>query len=110
MHFLLFYGKLFDAKTTAINVNANGSPYITRKPGGSMDPSTGMFSVDQIFIFDPLDRGEGHNVARSCFAWYSVRQVFSQCYATLVQSIESYGNGALDVNDASPLLALLLSY
>jgi len=75
-----------------------------------MNPATGMFSVDQIVICDSLEGAGGHNVARSCFAWHSIRQVFSQCYATLVQSIESYGIGAMDANDAAPLLALLLSY
>ena len=110
MYFLLFYGKLFDARSTAVDMNAPDSPFISRQPGGSIDPVTGVFTVDPIVVYDPLEGEEGQNVARRCFAWYSIRQVFSQCYTTLTQSLEGRGHRDADNDDSSPLLSLLLSY
>lgn len=109
MYFLLFYGKLFDSQTTVVDMNAPGCPFVSRQAGGSIDPVTGVFTVDPIIVYDPLEGEEGHNVARSCFAWYSIRQVFSQCYATLTQSLEG-SRGHAESDDDSHLLALLLSY
>ena len=109
MYFLLFYGKLFDSQTTVVDMNAPGCPFVSRQAGGSIDPVTGVFTVDPIIVYDPLEGEEGHNVARSCFAWYSIRQVFSQCYATLTQSLEG-SRGHVESDDDSHLLALLLSY
>jgi hypothetical protein len=111
MYFLLFYGKLFNAQTTVVDMNAPSCPFVTRQAGGSIDPVSGVFTVDPIIIYDPLEGEEGHNVARSCFAWYNIRQVFSQCYATLTQSLEGRGHHRnLEKDDGSHILALILSY
>lgn len=111
MYFLLFYGKLFNAQTTVVDMNALCCPFVPRQAGGSIDPITGVFTVDPIVVYDPLEGEEGHNVARSCFAWYSIRQVFSQCYATLTQSLEGRGHHRnLERDEGSPILALILSY
>jgi hypothetical protein len=95
MHFLLFYGEHFDARTTAIDVIAGDShhwtPYIPRRSGGSIDPVTGMLTVDPIVIYDPWEGGRGSNVARSCYAWSSIRWHFAQCYLTLSSAVERSG-------------------
>jgi hypothetical protein len=101
MHFLLFYGQHFDSHSTAIDYsnthardpNANNgyavpSPYMQRRNTGFYDPVTGMFTVDPIVIFDPLVGAEANNVARSCFAWSSIRWVFAQSYMTLSSAVE----------------------
>lgn len=114
MHFLLFYGQHFDSQSTAIDysntherdANANNgyavsSPYLQRRNTGSYDPMTGMFTVDPIVVYDPLEGAETNNVARSCFAWSSIRWVFAQSYMTLASAVEmsaghvpsSQGNG-----------------
>jgi len=36
MHFLLFYGKLFDSNTISIDINARGSPFAVPKPCSRM--------------------------------------------------------------------------
>jgi hypothetical protein len=101
MHFLLFYGQHFDSQSTAIDYSwthqrdANGnngysqmSPYMLRRTAGSYDPMTGMLSVDPIVVYDPLEGAETNNVARSCFAWSSIRWVFAQSYLTLLSTVE----------------------
>ena len=101
MHFLLFYGQHFDSHSTAIDYsdthkrdpNANNgyavaSPYMQRRNTGFYDQVTGMFTVDPIVIFDPLVGAETNNVARSCFAWSSIRWVFAQSYMTLSSAVE----------------------
>jgi hypothetical protein len=101
MHFLLFYGQHFDAQTTAIDISGKHerdptglispyyiSPYIFRKAPGTIDPVTGMLTVDPIVIYDPLEGAENNNVARRCFAWNSVRWIFAQSYATLASAVE----------------------
>jgi len=101
MHFLLFYGQHFDSHSTAIDYsnthkrdpNANGgyavaSPYLQRRNTGSYDPVTGMLTVDPIVVYDPLEGAESNNVARSCFAWSSIRWVFAQSYMTLSSAVE----------------------
>jgi len=115
MHFLLFYGKLFDSMTMAIDVTApdNGKgPFIHRQAGGTIDPFTGMLTVDPIVVFDPLEGAESNNVARSCFAWQSIKWVFGQCFSTLTHTMErrSRGNTSDDSSEVSPLLELILSY
>ena len=145
MHFLLFYGQHFDAQSTAIDYsgthhrNANGnlgysvrSPYMQRRTAGTYDPVTGMLTVDPIVVYDPLEGAETNNVARSCFAWSSIRWVFAQSYMTLSSAVEmnasqgggnraithtssegpAYGHdesGNVMVDPSSPLLELLLS-
>ncbi|CAJ1943142.1 unnamed protein product [Cylindrotheca closterium] len=101
MHFLLFYGQHFDSQSTAIDYSGthkrdmkgnNGysqvSPYMRRRSGGSYDPMTGMLTVDPIVVYDPLEGAETSNVARSCFAWSSIRWVFAQSYLTLLSTVE----------------------
>jgi hypothetical protein len=108
MHFLLFYGQHFDAQSTSIDVSGTHhpdcnyfapselqdhlSPFISRKAGGTIDPITGVFTVDPIVVYDPLAGCENNNVARSCFAWSSIRWVFSQCYMTLSSVVERGGD------------------
>jgi DNA polymerase sigma len=102
MHFLLYYGQHFDAQNTAIDVSgkhdrsfmgqyspySHFSSYIPRHAPGTIDPVTGMFSVDPIVIYDPLEGAESNNVARRCFAWNSIRWIFAQSYATLSSAVE----------------------
>jgi hypothetical protein len=101
MHFLLFYGQHFDSQSTAIDFSGkhqrdfNGnklyshlSPYLQRRTAGSYDHMTGMLTVDPIVVYDPLEGAENNNVARSCFAWSSVRWVFAQSYMTLSSAVE----------------------
>uniref|UniRef100_A0A7S4K8F7 Polymerase nucleotidyl transferase domain-containing protein n=1 Tax=Odontella aurita TaxID=265563 RepID=A0A7S4K8F7_9STRA len=64
------------------------SPFIPRKAGGSIDPISGMYTVDPIVIYDPLEGAESNNVAKSCFAWGTIRNVFAQCYMTLSGAVE----------------------
>jgi len=107
MHFLLFYGQHFDSQSTAIDYSGthmrdmkanNGysqvSPYMRRRSGGSYDPMTGMLTVDPIVVYDPLEGAETSNVARSCFAWSSIRWVFAQSYLTLLSTVEINQNHA----------------
>lgn len=105
MHFLLFYGQHFESQATAVDVSGVHHPdfhryrnrpygsyrlssYVPRHAGGSIDPVTGMYTVDPIVIYDPLEGCENNNVARSCFAWASIRSVFHQCYMTLSGACE----------------------
>jgi hypothetical protein len=119
MHFLLFYGQHFDSQSTAIDYSgthkrdANGnngyshlSPYLQRRTAGSFDPMTGMLTVDPIIVYDPLEGAETQNVARSCFAWSSIRWVFAQSYMTLSSAVEmsaSHTSGQNGGNRAAPL-------
>lgn len=102
MHFLLFYGQHFDSQGTAIDISGKHerdftgqspphshlSPYIQRRAAGTIDPISGMLTVDPIVIYDPLEGAEHNNVARRCFAWSSVRWIFAQSYATLSSAVE----------------------
>ncbi|KAG7363365.1 hypothetical protein IV203_026725 [Nitzschia inconspicua] len=145
LHFLLFYGQHFDSQSTAIDfsgthqrdINGNQgysmrSPYMQRRSAGTYDPVTGMLTVDPIVVYDPLEGAENNNVARSCFAWSSIRWLFAQSYMTLSSTVETnaiqgntnrstqskgdgpaYGHdqsGKVVVDPNSPLLELLLSY
>lgn len=107
MHFLLYYGEHFDSRGTAIDVtgscnpdrpigmnalSAHLSPYMLRRSGGSIDPITGMLTVDPIVVYDPWEGGQGNNVARSCYAWSSIRWHFAQCYMTLSSAVERSGD------------------
>ncbi len=106
MHFLLFYGQHFDSHSTAIDYSnthkrdayanngyAIASPYMQRRNAGTYDAMTGMLTVDPIVVYDPLEGAESNNVARSCFAWSSIRWVFAQSYMTLSSAVEmSAGN------------------
>jgi len=104
MHFLLFYGQHFDSQATAIDYSGKHerdysggklysplSPYIQRKSAGSYDPMTGMLTVDPIVVYDPLEGAESNNVARSCFAWSSIRCIFAQAYLSLSNAAETSG-------------------
>jgi hypothetical protein len=102
MHFLLFYGQHFDAHATAIDISGKHhrdivmqnppythlSPYIQRRTAGTIDPITGMLTVDPIVVYDPLEGAENNNVARRCFLWSSVKWVFAQSYMTLSSAVE----------------------
>lgn len=146
MHFLLFYGRHFDASTTCLDVTGTHhpdykkarnklqsilhlSPYINRKPGGTYNPTTDVYTVDPIIIYDPLKGSESNNVSRTCFAWENIRWTFEQCYNTLSGVVELgagsrnnrnqgkawpvHGNDRIpDSDDLSvqPLLELLLSF
>jgi hypothetical protein len=50
-----------------------------------------MLTVDPIVVYDPLEGAEDNNVARSCFAWSSIRWVFAQSYMTLSSAVERSG-------------------
>ena len=134
MHFLLFYGRHFDSSASSIEVakthhlntnNAYSSPFIPRRSGGTIDPYTGMLTVDPIVVLDPWEGGVNNNVARSCFAWSSIRWHFAQCYLTLSSAVERCGAPPHEGSPAishlkaermsegdvlSPLLELLLSF
>lgn len=101
MHFLLFYGQHFDAASTLVDINGSHhpqygminserlSPFVSRPPGGTIDPVTGMFSVDTIVVYDPLEGAMEHNVAKRCYCWNNVRWVFAQCYMTVSSIVET---------------------
>ena len=106
LHFLLYYGEHFDSRALAIDVigncypdhvygfkppNVHTSPFIPRRAGGTIDPVTGMLTVDPIVVYDPWEGGRGSNVARSCYAWSSIQWHFAQCYMTLSSAIERCG-------------------
>jgi len=106
MHFLLFYGRHFDAYATCIDVsgthhpdfktkqdsnmqsNTHISPFTVRKAGGTINPVTEVYTVDPIVVYDPLEGSESNNVARSCYAWENIRWTFEQCYNTLSGVVE----------------------
>mmetsp|Transcript_11569 Transcript_11569/g.16990 ORF Transcript_11569/g.16990 Transcript_11569/m.16990 type:complete len:1759 (+) Transcript_11569:317-5593(+) len=106
LHFLLYYGELFDSRIAAIDVvgsynhdtqsgrsplSTHSSPFVNRRSGGSIDPYTGMLTVDPIVVYDPWEGGRGTNVTRSCYAWSSIRWHFGQCYMTLSSAVERTG-------------------
>ena len=106
MHFLLFYGRHFDANSTCIDVsgthhpdyktkknskmhsNLQLSPFTERKAGGTYNPITDVYTVDPLIVYDPLEGAETNNVARSCYAWGNIRWIFEQCYNTLLGVVE----------------------
>ncbi len=103
MHFLLFYGRHFDARTTCIDVSGthhpdsarikndskrNWSSFINRKPGGTYNPHTDMYTVEPLVVYDPLEGGESYNVTRSCYAWPTISWTFDQCFNTLSGVVE----------------------
>jgi len=104
LHFLLFYGQYFDAQSTLVDLNSTHhpdfgtkdarhlSPFTPRPPGGTIDPVTGMFSVDPIVVYDPLEGAMDHNVAKRCYCWNNVRWVFAQCYMTVSSIVEESGS------------------
>lgn len=106
MHFLLFYGQHFDAQSTLIDVNgthhpeygtsdlAKLSPFVTRPPGGNIDPVTGMYSVDPIVVYDPLEGAMDHNVAKRCYCWNNIKWVFAQSYMTVSSIVETSGTSS----------------
>lgn len=159
MHFLLFYGRHFDPQTTSIDVRGTHhpefsggedglnckavtemidhlSPFIPRKAGGSYNPVTEVYTVDPVVVYDPLMGAESNNVARSCYAWGTIRWVFEQCFNTLSGvvergprsnsnsgrrqgrqpesssniSTEKLSDSNTDIEEVSPLLELLLSF
>ena len=101
MHFLLFYGQHFDARSTLIDINVTHhpdygvldidrlSPFVPRPPGGTIDPVTGMFSVDPIVVYDPLEGANDHNVSKRCYCWNNVKWVFAQSYMTVSSIVET---------------------
>ena len=142
MHFLLFYGQHFDAQATLIDLNATHHPqfgkvaverlsaFIPRPPGGNIDPVTGMFSVDPLVVYDPLEGEIDYNVSKRCYCWNNVRWVFAQCYMTVSSIVETgdttktslqtkHAEAKSDAKPASdksctdivtPILELLLSF
>jgi len=113
MHFLLYFGKFFDAERMAVDVTGSGKsvgPIIARNLGLAIDPATGMLTRDSILIFDPRKGALGNNIAQSCFAWHKISSVFSECFGILTNTVErrdlSGNNGA---SEKSQLLELLLS-
>ena len=155
MHFLFFYGQIFDASTTCIDVSGKHhpdfqrnsqfrqarytTPFIKRKPGGSFNPVSDVYTVDTLVAYDPLEGAETNNVARSCYVWSNISSVFGQCYKTLSGEVErdsssngrrrriNGGNDGINLNltgsipkvnqelqskmdEVTPLLELLLSF
>lgn len=116
MHFLLFYGQYFDAQTMLVDVTVEDGrvPFPPRQTVGSFDPITGMFTVDPIIVYDPLDDAERRNVSRRCFAWPNIRSIFTSCYTALQHTVERRGRGVgteVDYgSDNSRLLESLLSF
>merc|ERR1712115_289402 len=62
------------------------------------DPVSGMYTVDPIVVYDPLEGAENSNVARSCFAWSSIRWVFAQSYMTLSSVVEMSASNTTGMN------------
>lgn len=103
MHFLLFYGRHFDARSTCIDVSGthhpeyakiknnlkrNWSPFMKRKAGGTYNPITEVYTVDPLVVYDPLEGRESNNVTRSCYAWPTIAWAFDQCFNTLSGVVE----------------------
>lgn len=103
MHFLLFYGRHFDARSTCIDVSGthhheyvkikndpkrNWSPFMKRKVGGTYNPITEVYTVDPLVVYDPLQGRESNNVTRSCYAWPTIAWAFDQCFNTLSGVVE----------------------
>ena len=109
MHFLLFYGQHFDSQSTLIDINATHhpeygkvdfsklSPFIPRSAGGTIDPITGMYSVDPIVVYDPLEGAMDHNVSKRCYCWNNVRWVFAQAYMTVSSVVETSDQSTLEL-------------
>ena len=90
-------------------------PFLPRKSGGSIDPVTGMYTVDPIVVYDALEGIERSNVTKSCYAWSNIRSVFAQCYSTMQHAVERRGGviagSSMDFGSNTPhLLELLLSF
>lgn len=102
MHFLLFYGKYFDSQNMSIDINSASGPFVSRIQGGTIDPITGVYTVDPIVVYD-LDPEKARNVTRSCFMWSTIRWVFAQCFATLTHTLETdhHHNSRLSSSSAS---------
>jgi len=115
MHFLLFYGRHFDAQTTCIDFGARHYPelsekestlngqslFLPRKAGGFYNPVTKVYTVDPVVVYDPWEESESNqNVARSCFAWGNIRCIFEQCFNTLSGVVER-GNGTGGIDRSS---------
>lgn len=109
MHFLMFYGKQFDPKTTCIDVTGSRhpeynkikndprrkwSPFMNRKPGGSYNPVTDVYTVDPVVVYDPTE--DDYNVTRSSYAFPNVAWTFLQCYNTLSGVVEVGSEGEND--------------
>ena len=103
LHFLLFYGRHFDARSACIDVSGthhpeygqikndpkrNWSPFMARKAGGTYNPITEVYTVDPFVVYDPLEGRESNNVARSCYAWPTIAWTFDQCFNTLSGVVE----------------------
>jgi hypothetical protein len=123
MHFLLYYGRHFDSKTTCIDVSGthhpdyskitNGtkrhwSPFMTRKEGGNFNGE--IYSFPTLVVYDPLEGCESNNVTRSCYAWSNIAWTFNQCFNTLSGVVElgaesndgrRDGGGNVDINKPS---------
>lgn len=103
MHFLLFYGRHFDARTSCIDVSGthhpefskiksdpkrSWSPFMKRKSGGTYNPITEVYTVDPLVVYDPLEGRESNNVTRSCFAWTQIAWTFDHCFNSLSGVVE----------------------
>jgi hypothetical protein len=85
MHFLYFYGTLFDAYSLMIDPKQkHGVPTNRTDDRKTLDPETGLPSHDPVVILNPLAaKGEHINVAKSCFAFQSLQWFFTNSFHTL---------------------------
>merc|ERR1719223_1042415 len=65
----------------------NWSAFINRKPGGTYNPG-GVYTVETLAVYDPLEGREAYNVTRSCYAWSTISWTFDQCFNTLSGVVE----------------------
>ena len=110
LHFLFYYGSQFDclkhviqAETTSHGLPSSRTDDLTR-----LDEVTGLPNYDPIVIRNPLFKGaaELNNVAKSCFAWSSLRWFFMQAFTTLDLATRD----GEETTEEMSLLELLISF
>ncbi|GMH87181.1 hypothetical protein TrVE_jg6895 [Triparma verrucosa] len=108
MHFLYFYGTIFDAYSLMIDPKEKtGVPTNRTDDRETLDHETGLPSHDPVVILNPLAKGEYSNVAKSCFAFQSLQWFFTNSFHTLELASK---NGTHVTSSDIVLLDLIISF
>jgi len=117
MHFMYFYGTVFDAYSQKIDATeARGVPSKRTDDRKALDPETGLPCHDPLVILNPLaaslnkDLKGSSNVAKSCFAFQSLQWFFANSFNTLELASKNGGGGGGDEGDGAVLLDLIISF
>lgn len=73
MDFLYFFGNVFDPRQMRISIQGSGL-YVNRERG---------YSIDPIYIDDPLSPSSTNNVGKNCFRIHQCIKAFADAYSTL---------------------------